>query len=191
MTGKPPERDDRNDARAARVQVLTAEVRTLVVGSRQVTLSVYSQLDSADYDEIEPFGRVRPRDALLDYIYLVGRHRQAGALVRSVIPGGPDSIAREFDWPEFSLSIEDARRTALAAEREVAHLRKFEADVHQKLPDNHNCKAGEIQEKEREAREARTEMASLQREYNELTAPAVACASRVSALPLIVLAGLR
>ena len=44
---------------AARVEVLTAEVRVLMVGSRQVTLSVYGQLDYAKPDQIEPFGRVR------------------------------------------------------------------------------------------------------------------------------------
>ena len=32
---------------AARVEVLTAEVRVPMIGSRQVTLSVYGQLDSA------------------------------------------------------------------------------------------------------------------------------------------------
>ena len=46
---------------AARVDVLTAEVRVLVVGSRQITLSVYGQLDYAVSDDgLVPFGRVRP-----------------------------------------------------------------------------------------------------------------------------------
>jgi hypothetical protein len=35
-------------AHEAKVEVLTAEVRVLMVGSRQVTLSVYSQLDEVD-----------------------------------------------------------------------------------------------------------------------------------------------
>jgi hypothetical protein len=43
----------------AKVEVLTAEVRVLMVGSRQVTLSVYRQLDYVPPDRIEPFGRVR------------------------------------------------------------------------------------------------------------------------------------
>ena len=42
----------------AEVQVLTAEVRVLMVGSRQVTLSVYRQLDPVAASDIEPFGRV-------------------------------------------------------------------------------------------------------------------------------------
>lgn len=42
----------------ATVEVLTAEVQVLMVGSRQVTLSVYRQLDRVLPREIEPFGRV-------------------------------------------------------------------------------------------------------------------------------------
>jgi hypothetical protein len=41
------------------VEMLTAEVRVLMVGSRQITLSVARQLDTVNADEIEPFGRVR------------------------------------------------------------------------------------------------------------------------------------
>lgn len=43
----------------ATVELLTAEVRVLMIGRRQVTLSVYRQLDTIDPDQIEPFGRVR------------------------------------------------------------------------------------------------------------------------------------
>jgi hypothetical protein len=73
-------------AMGARVQVLTAEVRTLAVGSRQVTLSVYGQLDQAAPDDITPFGRVEPRDALDEWVYVVGRHTGTGVLVRSSLP---------------------------------------------------------------------------------------------------------
>ena len=67
---------------AARVEVLTAEVRVLMVGSRQVTMSVYNQLDRVKPSEIEPFGRVAPRDAEPGYTYVVGASG-AGNLVRS------------------------------------------------------------------------------------------------------------
>ena len=80
---------------AARVEVLTAEVRVLMVGSRQVTLSVYGQLDYAKPDQIEPFGRVRTgrahcsdewggvsRGCPGDCIDVVGRD-STGMLVRS------------------------------------------------------------------------------------------------------------
>jgi hypothetical protein len=50
-------------AASAEVVVLTATVRALMVGSRQVTLSVFAQLDSVDWDEIQPMGRVHPRNA--------------------------------------------------------------------------------------------------------------------------------
>jgi hypothetical protein len=46
---------------AARVEVLTAEVRVLMVGSRQVTMSVFEQLDSVAPEAIEAFGRVSSR----------------------------------------------------------------------------------------------------------------------------------
>jgi hypothetical protein len=71
----------------ARVEVLTAEVRVLMVGSRQVTMSVYSQLDQVEHhDHIEPFGRVAPRDADSDRVYVVGasgRDADRGTLVRA------------------------------------------------------------------------------------------------------------
>jgi hypothetical protein len=84
MTDSVPGPGDQHEdnAKDARVQVLTAEVRTLVVGSRQVTMSVYNQLDEVDYDEIEPFGRVSPKDAEPAFIYTVGRRRDARDLVR-------------------------------------------------------------------------------------------------------------
>ena len=42
----------------ATVESLTAEVRVLMVGSRQVTLSVARQLDEVPTWEITPFGRM-------------------------------------------------------------------------------------------------------------------------------------
>jgi hypothetical protein len=67
----------------ATVQTLTAEVRVLMVGSRQVTLSVYRQLDYCPPDEIEMFGRVRADKTLPSgCIELVGRTSD-GALAAS------------------------------------------------------------------------------------------------------------
>lgn len=73
----------------ARVEVLTAEVRALMVGKRQVTLSVYRQLDTVEPDEIEPFGRVRDSQDDERYWCVVGRHRLDGTLVRSRRPLDP------------------------------------------------------------------------------------------------------
>jgi hypothetical protein len=86
------------DTATATVETLTAEVRTLVVGSRQVTMSVYSQLDFVEPDEIEAWGRVRPRDGLAGWIYLVGRRIQGGDLVRSGAPASEQAIGNSLNW---------------------------------------------------------------------------------------------
>lgn len=65
----------------ATVQALTAEVRVLMVGSRQVTLSVFAQLDECPFEEVEAFGRVRARDH--DGLWVVGRRLVDGSLVKS------------------------------------------------------------------------------------------------------------
>lgn len=69
----------------ARVTTLTAEVRTLMVGSRQVTLSIYGQLDEVPLMAMSPFGRVRTRDKFAEgweVIQVVGADRD-GRLVAS------------------------------------------------------------------------------------------------------------
>jgi hypothetical protein len=65
----------------ATVEVLTAQVRTLMVGSRQVTLSVYKQLDRVQPHEITPFGRVNV-GSVGDIVETVGMDH-GGALVAS------------------------------------------------------------------------------------------------------------
>ena len=83
MTDSRPDPDGQRDAR---VQVLTAEIRTLLAGSRQVTLSMYSQLDEIHPSGVIPFGRVTPRraDTRL-FVYVVGK-APSGELCRSHIP---------------------------------------------------------------------------------------------------------
>jgi hypothetical protein len=77
----------RNDDDAAFVKTLTAEVRVVMMGSRQVTANVYSQLDVVEPKEIEPFGRVTMHHAGVETatgkVEVIGRHRVTGALVRS------------------------------------------------------------------------------------------------------------
>jgi hypothetical protein len=66
----------------ARVEVLRAEVRVLMVGSRQVTLSVARQLDAVEPGKVEPFGRVRiDKDPTGQVIEVVGS--ADGVLARS------------------------------------------------------------------------------------------------------------
>ena len=76
----------------ATVQTLQASVQTLLVGTRQVTMSVYLQLDTVPAGEMQPFGRVRPRDAQPGWLYLVGRHTETGSLVRAVCPSAWTTI---------------------------------------------------------------------------------------------------
>lgn len=87
-----------NGRATATVETLAAEVHVLKVGSRQITMSVYEQLDKVGSDEIEPFGRVRPKGATWQTVYVVGRSLRtadSGALVRS--------------WHDSSLQLERLR----------------------------------------------------------------------------------
>jgi hypothetical protein len=76
----------------AAVEVLTAEVRQLTVGNRQVTLSMFRQLDQVDSDHCEPFGRVHDSRAPtvggdhgghLPAVHVVGRSVDTGVLVHA------------------------------------------------------------------------------------------------------------
>ena len=100
----------------ATVEVLTAEVRTLMVGARQITLSVYRQLDEVAMRDVEVFGRVNVPPGL------VGRDRRTGALVSCHFEGA--SFPRRSDYP-------------LGAEAEYqAHRAQYDADkaAHDALP---------------------------------------------------------
>ncbi len=77
---------------SATVEVLTAEVRQLMIGKRQVTLSIFRQLDDVDPDCCQPFGRVHDSNAptrrgsrgtSLPTVHVVGRSTDTGALVRA------------------------------------------------------------------------------------------------------------
>lgn len=68
---------------SAEVHTLTAEVRVLMVGNRQVTLSIARQLDAVPNQDISPFGRINAfwnRDA---DVSVIGPHKRTGALVVS------------------------------------------------------------------------------------------------------------
>jgi hypothetical protein len=67
---------------SATVEVLTAEVRQLMIDKRQVTLSIFRQLDDVDPDCCQPFGRVHDsnaptrrgsRETSLSTVHVVGR----------------------------------------------------------------------------------------------------------------------
>jgi hypothetical protein len=104
----------------ARVEVLTAEVHVLMVGSRQVTMSMYEQLDWAAGNEpayFEPFGRVRPRrphcsdgwgrvsgDCPSDCVDMVGRDPATGSLVRTCARLGAVVAGEWCDLPLIVLA---------------------------------------------------------------------------------------
>jgi hypothetical protein len=104
---------------SANVEVPSAEVRVLQMGSGQITLSMYRQLDEATFERFKPFGRVRdnersPKEGVLQ---LVGRDTETGVLVRcDAYP--PDWSPREGS-SEFAhccciLSNPDRARTRLS-----------------------------------------------------------------------------
>jgi hypothetical protein len=75
----------------AQVDTLTAEVRVLMVGNRQITQSVAKQLDTVELREMEPFGRVHlsGRGPLV-----IGRDRRDGTLVTAWV-SSPDYVLHE------------------------------------------------------------------------------------------------
>jgi len=68
----------------ATVVTVVAEVRVLMVGSRQITRSVFRQLDVIPINEVQPMGRVNERCWPDQYheFWVVGRHQTTGELVR-------------------------------------------------------------------------------------------------------------
>lgn len=90
---------------SASVELLTAEVRTLMVGNRQVTQSIYRQLDWTDPADIEPFGRVRDEKVgTPETVVVIGRHADTGVLTRASCnprdawfdPHPPEGVGRPY-----------------------------------------------------------------------------------------------
>lgn len=80
----------------ATVETLTAEVRVMMVGSRQVTLSVAKQLDRVDCADLDPMGRVRIDKTLAGgYIEVIGTHRPSGTLAVA-------EVQTEATLPDFT-----------------------------------------------------------------------------------------
>lgn len=71
----------------ATVEVLTAEVRVLMVGSRQITLSVAKQLDTVNLYDLDPMGRVKLGDGTSR---VIGRHRESGVLAVAICRPGAE-----------------------------------------------------------------------------------------------------
>ena len=117
---------------AARVEVLTAEVRVIEVPGARLTPGMLDQLDAAGWDEITPIGRVRPPGTDPAFTETVGASAggwDRGALVRSVLPvpelaaaladGGPPPGPDAAAWREYLLGLDPAERPAVVAAAEV------------------------------------------------------------------------
>jgi hypothetical protein len=70
-----------NGSATATVETLAAEVRTLMVGSRQVTMSVAKQLDVVDLGLLDIFGRINLSGEA--GIWVIGAHKETSALVKA------------------------------------------------------------------------------------------------------------
>jgi hypothetical protein len=174
----------------AEVETLVAEVRTLMVGSRQVTMSVFNQLDECR--DLIPFGRVRCKEPGL---WLVGKHPDSGALVRlqnrypslPYAEDGPDAwkhfLAHHAHHAQHKLKLKEPR-FCVATGRSGTEL-VWAAHLHYKCPDGtHGRCPADVQALQAEwERIAADEMERYDAEVDEYEA--------LNELPLIVLAGLR
>lgn len=171
-------------ATSAKVEVLTAEVRALMVGSRQVTLSVFRQLDAVESDSISPFGRVRdPRSTEWPDVVVVVGADPAGNLVRSethrsipttrcIVCGDIDELASRLgakqEGPYGHFTIDVGEELTVRAVRE---------DITDNYQETEVAESDEFEEFLTMKSAAFIKARTLWEEW--------------SALPLIVLAGLR
>jgi hypothetical protein len=178
--------------RAATVQTLTAEVRTLVVGARRVTLSVAKQLDVVPLADLRVFGRVKiptmPDIAVIGAApdgtlalarrapvneNLVPRISHAAAVATGIVVCQRLNAARyamlSSDGVEFEICLDSVKRCG---------------DWHYNTP---QCDPAWRCGSREDALQIVAEVASQRTRWTSLTA----LNDAVRAAPLIVLAGLR
>jgi hypothetical protein len=129
------ETETRNGASAktATVTTLTAEVRVLMVGSRQVTQGVFDQLDIVEWDDMTPMGRVTIKDTRR-----TPRYEPEPAERRWGVGVSEDGILVRacIEVPDWSERHEHHRMTALLATPEaviegwIASMPRFLDDLH-------------------------------------------------------------
>lgn len=178
-----------SNSTTATVETLTAEVRVLMVGSRQVTLSVFGQLDEVEFEQIEPFGRVRPKNDNDGYIWLVGCDQGSGALVRARIPVSENAMARAAGFS--GLEYDRLAREADAADRDA---KRYEADCESTWFSSRG-RSGTGRELAAQCRDRATQLrgtlGAMHDKYERSLGPLQNQAYDAENLPLIVLAGLR
>jgi hypothetical protein len=95
-----------NGTSTATIETLTAQVKTLQVGNRQITLGVVKQLDRNYYINLDPMGRVRsgrkdyPRETE-STTEVVGRNKTTGALEWAYAPRGTWPMETD-EWRHWS-----------------------------------------------------------------------------------------
>lgn len=104
----------------ATIETLTAEVRTLVLGSRQITLSVAKQLDIIPLSRLRIFGRVHISK---DCDYAIGADRD-GTLALAKYTSGPMFFRHPF------ITAEDLEGGRIVV---CAHLMKTRDDLSYRL----------------------------------------------------------
>lgn len=109
----------------ASVESLTAAVRVLMVGNRQVTLSVARQLDKVPWQDIQPFGRVRiSKDDDGKWGTIVGSNSDGDLVIADAPPEGVRiKYEQQKDYPTlcdrqsnvtFAHSLTESERYAVA-----------------------------------------------------------------------------
>lgn len=175
----------------ATVEVLTAEVRVLMVGSRQITASVVRQLDRVGWQLVDAFGRV---NAFNDgQMWLIGRHRDTGVLVvceapvqmdvfyihEGVLPVDSINACKGAIKPGWATGYRRIRWLDGEVELHTAVLKRVACEVH--IAKGHDaCGWSVTLEAHRLMDDAWSEYQALRQRISDLRQ-----------LPLIVLAGLR
>lgn len=113
----------------ATIETLTASVHVLTMGNRQITIGVYRQLDHVPHKDLEPFGRVRDsQDQGGTAVYVIGQHKETGALVKSALGKPTWQIPERYMSPEFHHWASHARpgqKVVPVAVSEVPEVKLF------------------------------------------------------------------
>jgi hypothetical protein len=149
----------------ATIVTLTASVKTMMLNSRQITLTILKQLDTVDVADVEPFGRVNPVGSGADVVHIVGRHKSTGELVRAQAPATWSATLQHLGLTKLQKDMDQAISEVTDAASEFAG------------PDDWTDTLG-------------ARASALVQKMHDATAPYVATAEQLNALPLIVLAGL-
>lgn len=172
----------------ATVETLTAEVRVLMVGSRQITLSVAKQLDAVGLAKLTVFGRIKIGG---DYDWVIGadQHgRLARAKYRRPFPDvGPVIFAEDLggrkvtmcaaDLPRLRISVLYAGRPLHFTEGAIQPCGEAEHTSWRQGPRCEHWRANGLDE-------------HIRQQFDEYDAE-VARHKAAAEAPLIVLAGLR